>query len=95
MVFDWFKAAEIIKERQPSLARAGLRDDWEWTGGDIYRDGSPVPEDETYTYLASIWAVPELCLDGEIFPCWIWEADSPGWYHGTYWPEGALKILNG
>lgn len=33
MVFDWNKTASRIKETQPSVAAAGLRDDWEYTGG--------------------------------------------------------------
>ena len=36
MVFDWDKAAEIIKKRKPTYAAAGLRQDWENTGGLIY-----------------------------------------------------------
>lgn len=35
MVFDWDKAAQIIKERGATEASAGLESDWEWTGGDI------------------------------------------------------------
>ena len=38
MVFDWHKAAEIIRDKKPSEAEAGLSQDWEWTGGVIYRD---------------------------------------------------------
>lgn len=56
MVFDWEKAAKIIKEKGAKEASAGLRDDWDWTGGDILRDGKPVPEEETHVYLASTWA---------------------------------------
>jgi hypothetical protein len=92
MVFDWIKAARIIKERKAQAAGAGLRDDWEWTGGAILRDGVPVPEDDTYTYLASTWAVPELEVDGEIIECYIME-DETEWDSKTYWPEEALDIL--
>ena len=59
-VFDWDKAAQLIKERKPEIAEAGLSGDWEYTGGEIYCDGKPVPQDDTYTYLSSIWATP--CL---------------------------------
>lgn len=90
-VFDWDKAAQIIKERQPTEASAGLSEDWEWTGGVIYTNGKPV--DETYTYLQSYWAIPELDLDGEVIPCWKYKNDTPGWDAKTYWPESALKIL--
>lgn len=47
-VFDWFTAARLIRERQVNEASAGLSGDWEWTGGEIYRNGHPVPADETY-----------------------------------------------
>lgn len=94
MVFDWEKAAKIIKKRKAREASAGLRGDWGWTGGDILRDGKPVPQEETYTYLASTWATPELNIDGEIIPCYRMKSKTPGWDSGTYWPDEALKILN-
>ena len=31
MVFDWDKAAELIREYNPSYAAAGLQGDWEYT----------------------------------------------------------------
>lgn len=93
-VFDWVRAAKIIAERKPRVASAGLSGDWEWTGGDIYRDGSPVPADETYTYLASTWATPELDVDGDVIDCWCW-ANESGWGAGTYWPDEALAALAG
>lgn len=51
MVFDWDKAAELIKRFNPECAFAGLRGDWEWTGGCIYSDGKPVMD--AYTYLTA------------------------------------------
>lgn len=90
-VFDWDKAAKIIKEEQPKLVYAGLAEDWEWTGGLIYKNGKPVKNE--YTYLASRWATPVLILDGEEIECY-----QPDGYHGwdadTKWPESALKILD-
>ncbi len=56
MVFDWDKAAKLIKERQPNSAEAGLSGDWGCTGGEIYRDGEPILN--SYTFLASTWATP-------------------------------------
>lgn len=67
MVFDWDKAARLIRERKPRCASAGLRSDWEYTGGTIYENGKPVMDD--YTYLASTWAVPELDMDGDNLAC--------------------------
>ncbi|KPG55760.1 hypothetical protein AN916_08325 [Mycobacteroides immunogenum] len=93
-VFDWVRAAEIIRDAKPEYASAGLAMDWEYTGGLIYDDGAPVPIDDTYTYLASTWATPELKIDGDVLDCWTW-ADESGWDAGTYWPEEALEVLNG
>jgi len=65
-VFDWVKAARIIKERAAKNASAGLAGDWEWTGGEIFSNGAPVPQDDTYVYLASTWATTELVVDGKL-----------------------------
>ena len=93
MVFDWEKAAKIIKERGAKNASAGLAGDWEWTGGEIFRDGAPVSKDDTYTYLASTWAIPELDVDGDVMECFRMQSASPGWDSGTYWPSEAIAIL--
>lgn len=94
-VFDWDRAAQLIRDAQPQVASAGLGMDWEWTGGEIWRDGAPVPAQKTYTYLASNWAIPELDLDGDVQECWRWQAETPGWDSGTYWPESAMAVLGG
>ena len=91
MVFDWDKAAKRIVEVHPESASAGLRDDWGYTGGEIYRDGNPVKDD--YTYLASTWATPELKMDGEVEPCYQMQSKVPKWGSKTKWPDSALKIL--
>ena len=92
-VFDWEKAARRIREVKPRKASAGLRSDWEWTGGTIYAGGQPVLDD--YTYLASTWATPELDLDGDVEECWRFQKDTPGWDSSTKWPPEALAILKG
>jgi len=93
-VFDWDRAAQLIKERNPECVSAGLGGDWERTGGDIYKDGKTIEKENTYTYLASTWAAPEIEIDGEIMDCGAWE-DETLWNAKTYWPESALKILKG
>ena len=95
MVFDWDKAAMIIKERGAMSASAGLSGDWEYTGGEILEDGKPVPKEDTYVYLASTWATPELSIDGDLIDCFKMAGETDGWDSDTYWPESALKILNG
>lgn len=92
MVFDWDKAARLIRERKPGYAAAGLRSDWGYTGGAIYEDGKTVMDD--YTYLASTWAVPELYMDGDIEECFRMKHEVPEWDSDTKWPKSALDILN-
>lgn len=96
-VFDWDKAARLIRERGASSASAGLSGDWEWTGGTILEDGKPVLE--SYTYLASLWATPEIEIDGNRTDCCIMEDSVPTeWgsdHSGRKWPESALRILRG
>ena len=64
-VFDWDKAAEIIKDKlkdHPDLVcEAGLQGDWEYTGGIIFEEGKPT--NESYTFLCSNWATPTLVLE--------------------------------
>ena len=92
-VFDWNKAAEIIRDRKPEQACAGLREDWGWTSGPIWSDGKPVDEDDTYTYLASTWATPTLLLDdSDDVECWRYGTEVADWDSKTYWPESAKTI---
>lgn len=93
MVFDWEKATKLISASGALSASAGLRGDWEWTGGDILRDGLPIPRSDTYTYLASTWAIPELDLGDGPQPCWRYANESPGWDSSTYWPDEACALL--
>lgn len=96
MVFDWDKAARRIKEEDAHKAEAGLARDWDYTGGYIWKDGI-VPQKDTYTYLASTWATPELKIDGTIEDCFISEEKVPEeWgksFAEIYWPESARKIV--
>ncbi|MCK9599813.1 MAG: hypothetical protein M0R06_12290 [Sphaerochaeta sp.] len=98
MVFDWNKAAQIIKERKPKYASAGLHSDWKYTGGEIFSNGEP--NLDSYTYLASTWATPELELNGDdVIPCFITEDEVPEeWGENLAaikWPASALEILKG
>ena len=90
-VFDWDKAARLIKERKPGYAYVFLAMDREWTGGCIYEDGEPFYN--AYTYLASTWAIPKIDMDGVEIPCYRMQHEVPDWNSGTKWPESALKIL--
>lgn len=87
-VFDWDKAARLMKEKNAVYAEAGLANDWSCTGGTILDDGKPT---KGYTYLASTWALPTLIVDGEEVECWIYETETE-WDSGTSWPQSALDI---
>ena len=92
-VFDWDRAAQLIKDRKPKEAIAGLSEDWFWTAGTIFFDGKPVIHGGTY--LASTWATPVLVLDdGEEIPCWRMQSETPEWDADTKWPESARSILS-
>ena len=94
MVFDWDKAARLIKESGVTEASAGLAGDWDYIGGEILREGKPYMDG--YTYLASTWAQPELRLGyGMEQECWKFQSDTPEWDAQTKWPESALTILRG
>jgi len=95
MVFDWNRAAEIIKSSGVDSASAGLSGDWGNTGGYIFTKGKP--NHYGYTRLASTWATPELEINGEFIPCFIMENDVPKEWGDNLmflnWPESALKII--
>ena len=91
-IFDWNKAAELIREHKPQEASAGLIEDWGYTGGVIFEDGEAVTD--RYTYLQSIWATPYLVMDGVKYECYVGEDDPHGWDSDTKWPDTALAILN-
>lgn len=95
MVFDWDKAANIIKERKPHSVVAGLAEDMEYTSGVIYENGKVLSRNETYTYLSSTWAIPTLVIDNhEEIECYKMKSGTPNWDSDTYWPQSSLDILN-
>ena len=97
MAFDWDKAAKIIKEKfethKDLVAEAGLEGDWNYTGGEIFKDGKPT--NDNYTYLQSNWAIPTLILTynekSEEIECWIEANDR--FNSDTKWDEISLNIL--
>lgn len=91
-VFDWNKAAFLIKVQKAKIASAGLEGDWEWTGGTIF-NGRPLFADESYTYLASNHATPQIIIDDVEHDCWCYQSEHPEWDSGTRWPQSALDIL--
>ena len=96
MVFDWYKAVELIKKYNIKEASAGLQSDWEYTGGKILEGGKPF-KSEIYErpFLASTWAVPELQDDDtyEVYECYKMESEVNGWDADTYWPDPTKEML--
>lgn len=100
-VFDWNKAVDLLIDHQAQTAVAGLRHDLEWTAGTIFKDGKPLLEPgnvDGVTYLASIWAIPVLIVDGTEYECYVTEDKlkelGQMWAADTYWPEEALAKYN-
>lgn len=98
-VFDYDKAAAIIKEKYQShndlVAEAGLQGDWIYTGGIIFEKGKPT--NRYYTYLTSNWAIPTLILsyngkEQEEIECYTEDENTRFTEHNT-WDEQSLNIL--
>lgn len=91
-VFDWHKAARIIKKHNIKYAYAGLAEDWSCTSDLILENNHPVLNADTF--LASVWATPVLLIDGtdEAIECWCWE-DHCDWDAETQWPKSALMFF--
>src|SRR4028119_263156 len=93
-VFDWNKAANLIKEHNIQNAEAGLAEDFANTCGDILLDGEPVSDD--YAFLASTWATPILRDrdNATSYDCYVYETpeDNPfGFTEDSKWAGDSLK----
>jgi len=101
-VFDWDKAANIIKDKIKIYdgawnCSAGLEHE-EWTEDDIMIDGEPYLKSKAYlaSDYGAFWATPILILSyGKIIECWAYSKDKPEWNTRTVWPKSALDILKG
>lgn len=91
-VFDWNKAARLIRENDIVNAYAGLAEDWNDTSGQILEHGLVIRSD--YTYLASTWATPVIYDSDKQkeYPCYVMEHETR-WNESTKWPASAVKIL--
>lgn len=91
-IFDWDKAAELIRTVKPTTAEAGLVEDFGCTGGIIYEDGEIVKD--AYAHLSSIWATPGMYMDDVWYDCYVTEDRNPkGWDCDTMWPQSAVRII--
>lgn len=91
-VFDWVKAAQLILERQPTQAAAGLSEDWFRTADDIYLNGKMLTDADAY--LVSLWATPAIEMDGVREACYLEEQDKGKAGRKVVWPPEARAILD-
>ena len=96
-VFDWEKAAKIIRNLNPDVCvSAGIRGN-DGTIDSIFENGKPVTDG--IAYLESWCGTPVLIIvddhyDVEI-PCYIFKNECEyDWDGQTLWPQMALDILN-
>jgi hypothetical protein len=90
MIFDWMEAAKIILDRNAEYAEAGLAGDWGYTGGTIWNNHNI--DVDSYTYLASTWAIPSIKINDEYIPCFVYEGETEYDAH-TKWPTDALSVI--
>lgn len=87
-VFDYEKAARLIREHQSEYATAYLAEDGGETYGVIYKDGKAVLDSDAF--LRSTWATPVIIIDFEVIECW---KKVEGNDYPIDWTPEALAIL--
>lgn len=92
-VFDWEKAAMLIKKHNAKDVDAGLEEDWFWTAAPILENGEML--EDCGAYLASTWATPVIKIDGEKISCYKMKSKTPNWDADTRYPDVFKKILFG
>lgn len=92
-IFNWLKAAQLIKAKGCDSAIAFLQNDRYHTAGFIFLDGEIVSRSDSTAYLASEVDEPVIEIAGEVISCGIEESDSPGWSLETWWPDEAVEVL--
>lgn len=93
-VFDWEKAARLIKQANGKNAYA-ISLSFTEGSTEILRDGVPVPRQRPIEPLDTRHMV-EIGLqidDRERMVCCRAQVETPGWDGNTYWPMSALAIL--
>jgi hypothetical protein len=94
-VFDWDRAAEIIREHRPKSVVVGRKGDTTGFIEPIYADGEVAPRGAVAPTLVSFLPLV-LRLDwGEEVECWAYDFEHPEWTAETWWPSSALHILTG
>lgn len=94
-VFDFNKALEILMDKKPECAIAGLLEDMNYSACQILNETGLVCESG---YLSSDWATPVLVIDREVFPCWVYDtpSDNPdGFKADSVWKDKHIEKWNG
>ena len=92
-VFDWVKAANIIKENPNKNWNAGLSCDLEWTGGRIWDADKKNIDNNSYTFLSSNWAIPVIYDDSGLeIECYV-KATETEYGEETRYPKEFMDIL--
>jgi hypothetical protein len=95
-VFDWIKAATLIRSTRPRIAEAGLSGNWGVTCTTICRRGEI--ERNHDGHLASHWATPTILLIDDHghqtwIDCYVMSSETE-WNESTRWPAEALAELH-
>lgn len=90
-VFDWCKAATILKERDPHAAHAFLNKQRDTTRGRIWLNHQPCTEDDTL--LASRWDTPMLEIDCVATECYVDPMQIEKEFQKERLPDGTVTIL--
>ena len=96
MVFDWERAADLLRKRRPRAAYVSMVGKRERsTPVLIYKDGEIV-HDSLYGWgYYDAFDTPTLLIDGDEIECFRLENTITTWALGDYWPESARRILKG
>jgi hypothetical protein len=90
MVFDWERAAKLMKAYDGENVRAGMKNAWTDfydNAGFILKNGEAVNE---AGIVASYNATPTIEIDGRLFPCFRWADESD---HSASWTDAAVEIM--
>ena len=83
---DWKKVDEVIAAHPTATIYAGLREDWSYTSGVIYSNGTYY--DGGCLYCESSWATPIVDIEGKEFECWTYDGGESGM--PEWWKDGKV-----
>lgn len=87
-IFNWVKAAELIKINKAETVYAGMKEDWSCTADTIVLNG------EMYNgtpFTTSDWATPSILIEDVFIPCYL-KVDTK--YDAKIWTHRAIQRFN-